>query len=82
MCNPDDPTQVSHVSKATRGMHWGTAAKKYFKTFIDFSFIIPDAETLNSSRTSVFLPALNIIIHVFASKRFASFDFDRSLITQ
>ena len=38
--NPDHPTLVgfthkfAYVSKANRGMHWGTGAKSYFKTFI------------------------------------------------
>ena len=36
---------LHHVSKVTRGMHWGTATKRYFKRFIDLFFTIPDAHT-------------------------------------
>ena len=66
-----------HVNEAARGMHWGTAAKRYFKRFIDLFFIILGTQTSNSSRTFVFLPALYtvaVIIKVnysiFTSKRF------------
>ena len=46
VCNPDHPLKwgshmnLHHVSKATRGIHWGTAAKRYFKRFINFFFLL------------------------------------------
>ena len=36
------------------------AATRYFQRFIDIFFMIPVAQTPNASRTSNFLPALNI----------------------
>ena len=49
------------LSKATRGMQWYTATKRYFKRFFYPSFSVPNARTTNSSQTSAFLSAVNII---------------------
>ena len=54
---------LRYVSKATRGMHWGTTTKKHFKWLFLFCY---NTLCLNSKlvKNCCFLPAMSIIYYV------------------
>ena len=76
-----------HVTEATRGMHWATAAKRDFKSFINLFFYntqYPNTKLVKDFRfsTSIVHNCSNTVIYyIFISKRFVSFDFGCSLIS-